>query len=795
MVSVTITPGSTHQVGLVKHVLKRLGREDVPVGARKPDHPKECVSGFHYKWLGKIAPADPDALAVDLLVDMSSKYVDDLNIICGAALSNVAALRERSGIVHKLVAQGGFAGDNIVAPEHVLEKFKGKITCPTFNLNADVKAGLAVLASAGIHERWFVSKNVCHGIKYDQERIKMSNRIKELVVKINDARSAYYNGVSQVSDKVYDAWVDELSVLDPKNPAVIGIGADPISNWEKYIHLTPMGSLNKVNTIDDYKKWHDKYIGNSDNIFLTLKLDGISVSLIYEDGVLKKAATRGSGIKGDLITPNVAKMIGVPLRLKDKINITVRGEILLSKDNHNKHFSDYSNPRNAASGISRRYDGEGCDKLSVVTYMLYSDDLDIKTYNEMFKVLESLGFIVPTYYVLNTYNEVLKYKNDYQSSLRDKYEYLLDGLVIHNNDLAKQQSYGSLNGRPYCSIAFKFDNETRESTIKDIVWQVGNSGRLTPVAIIDPVSLVGATVTKASIYNMAYIKSLHLDIGAKVLVARANDVIPRIEELIQGTGKTVKPPTTCPECGQPVIMLGENLTCVNRECPAQIIGRIKNWIKDLNILEWGDTLIEKLVRDGLVEDPADLYTLTVDDLASIERMGKKSAEKCYKLLWAGSEVTLDVFLGALSIPMIGSSTIRLIMDEGCDDIVKFGQLKAENFEMVPGVGPAKAESLAEGLLQNKDLIIRLLNNGVKIKEPATGELSGVSVCFTGSMKNKRSELQKMATDAGAKLKSSVGKGLDVLVIADPNSTSSKAKAARKFGVKLVSEDDFLTMVQ
>ena len=621
----------------------------------------------------------------------------------------------------------------------------------------------------------------------------MSNRIKELVVKINDARSAYYNGVSQVSDKVYDAWVDELSVLDPKNPAVIGIGADPISNWEKYIHLTPMGSLNKVNTIDDYKKWHDKYIGNSDNIFLTLKLDGISVSLIYEDGVLKKAATRGSGIKGDLITPNVAKMIGVPLRLKDKINITVRGEILLSKDNHNKHFSDYSNPRNAASGISRRYDGEGCDKLSVVTYMLYSDDLDIKTYNEMFKVLESLGFIVPTYYVLNTYNDVLKYKNDYQSSLRDKYEYLLDGLVIHNNDLAKQQSYGSLNGRPYCSIAFKFDNETRESTIKDIVWQVGNSGRLTPVAIIDPVTLVGATVTKASIYNMAYINSLQLDIGAKVLVARANDVIPRIEELIQGTGKVAEPPTTCPECGQPVIMLGENLTCVNRDCPAQVIGRIKNWIKDLNILEWGSSLIERLVKEDKVNDIADLYTLTVDDLASIERMGKKSAEKCYKLLWAGGEVTLDVFLGALSIPMIGSSTIKLIMDVGCDTLEKFGQLNAANFEMVPGVGPTKAESLAEGLLQNKDLIVKLLNNGVKIKAPIVGELSGVSICFTGKSNLKRSDLQKLASEAGATVKSSVGKGLDMLVIADPNSTSSKAKAARKLGVNLISEEEFLKM--
>lgn len=168
LVSVTITPGSKHQVGLVKHVLKRLGKEEVPVGARKPDHPKECVSGFHYKWLGKIAPEESDGLAVDVLDNALLKY-DDLVIICGAALSNVASVLDRYTRIPKLVAQGGFAGDNIVPKEYILDKFKGKQTCPTFNLNADVKAGLKVIDSNLIDERWFVSKNVCHGVKYDTD--------------------------------------------------------------------------------------------------------------------------------------------------------------------------------------------------------------------------------------------------------------------------------------------------------------------------------------------------------------------------------------------------------------------------------------------------------------------------------------------------------------------------------------------------------------------------------------------------------------------------------------------------
>jgi len=318
---------------------------------------------------------------------------------------------------------------------------------------------------------------------------------------------------------------------------------------------------------------------------------------------------------------------------------------------------------------------------------------------------------------------------------------------------------------------------------------------LTPVAVVDPVSLVGATVTRASIYNISYIEDLGLDIGATVLVARANDVIPRIEELVKGTGKVAEPPTNCPSCGGTLVMVGENLNCTNTEkCPAQVVGRIKNWVSDLNILEWGDTLIEKLVEAGKVSNVADLYTLTVDDLASIDRMGKKSAKKCFDSLWANNIVSLDVFIGALSIPMIGSSTIRQIMNVGCDTLEKFGQLGATEFEMVPGVGPSKAASLANGLVQNQKLILDLLDNGVKLKAKVIGKMSGSSVCFTGAMKNKRPVLEKMAADAGADVKSSVGKGLTYLVIADPNSTSSKAVAARKMGTVLISEEEFLDMV-
>jgi DNA ligase (NAD+) len=583
-------------------------------------------------------------------------------------------------------------------------------------------------------------------------------------------------------------------MLDPANKALTAVGAPVASAWVKAKHQIPMGSLNKVNTPAEFSKWVDDSAKN-EKLLVTQKLDGLSIELIYENGTLVQAITRGDGDIGEDITSNVRKMGGVKNQITQSFDGSLRGEIIMLKSKHKAHFSDKANPRNAASGVSKRLDGVGSEHLTIMFYQALGN-VDFVTEEDQFVWLKSQGLVVPDYWVFNNAAEVNAHWRDYQDKDRDKLDYDIDGLVIHINDMVKEMALGDKDLRPLGAIAFKFDNETRESIIRDIVWQVGNSGRLTPVAIVDPVSLVGATITKASVYNLSYIQDLGLDIGATVLVARANDVIPRIEELVKGTGKVAEPPSHCPECGSALVMIGENLTCLNSEvCPAQVVGRVKNWINELNILEWGDTLIERLVETGKVSTVADLYTLTVDDLASIDRMGKKSAQKCYDILWQNSEIPLDMFLGALSIPMIGATTIRQIMNAGCDTLEKFGQLQAQHFEMVPGVGPTKAESLAKGLRQNQKVILQLLDNGVKIKAKVVGKLTGKSICFTGAMKNKRSVLEKMAADEGADVKSSVGKGLTYLVIADPNSTSSKAVAARKLGTTLISEDDFLNIVE
>lgn len=644
-------------------------------------------------------------------------------------------------------------------------------------------------------------------------------REKELADELLRAKYTYYDiklpdGMKPLvlTDKVYDTREAELRALNPNHWVLKIVGAPQTqSEWKKAKHSIPMGSLNKVNTPDEMSKW-TKDVAKDEELFVTQKLDGLSIECLYEDGKLVQAITRGDGETGEDITSNVIKMGGVVSELKvDNKKIgkmaavitaqnstftgSLRGEIIMRKSVHQKYFADKANPRNAASGVSKRLDGVGSDLLEILFYQALGD-VDFLTEVDQFKWLKLQGVGIPTYWLFDDVDEVNKHWREYQDKDRDKLDYDIDGLVVRINSLEVQMAKGDKDLRPLGAMAFKFDNEMKESTIKDIIWQVGNSGRITPVAVVEPVVLVGATVTRASIYNMAYIEELGLDIGAKVLVARANDVIPRIEELVKGTGKLAKPPEFCPECGGLTKMDGENLICGNtKHCRAQIIGRIKNWVNEIPLLEWGDTLIEKLVDAKKVKTVADLYTLKVSDIANLDRLGDKTAEKCLKILDDNRELSLEVFLGGMSIPMIGQSTIKAIMNEGCDTLERFGQLSADDFAKVPGVGPTKAKSLADGLRTYQKVILDLIANGVKIKAKVIGTLTGKSVCFTGSMKNKRPVLEKMASDQGADVKGSVGKGLTYLVIADPNSTSSKAVAARKLGTKLISEEDFLDLVK
>jgi DNA ligase (NAD+) len=626
------------------------------------------------------------------------------------------------------------------------------------------------------------------------ETAAQQDRISGLEEMLLQANQDYYNGTPSVPDEVYDAWRDELRDLAPDSKVLKDIGAPPNSEWAKVRHEHTMGSLGKVNTAEELEKWASGVRQTSEELLLiTEKLDGISISLRYEQGKLVLGSTRGDGTIGEDITANVRRMKSVPATVPVKDKLTVRGEIVLLKADFDQHFQDMANTRNAASGTAKRTSGKRVEHLSVLTYQII-EGVEVKTEKDQLLKLEELGFKTPHWTLVSTTRDVNSVWQKYEDTLRDALPYEIDGLVVRFNDLTRQLALGDVHGRPNGAVAYKFTPPARETQLLDILWQVGGTGRITPVAVFEPVNLVGAEVTRASLYNHAYITQLGVDIGARILVVRANDVIPRVTRVVTSTGTVAKSPQACPSCGTATSQDGLYLVCRNlAECPAQTVGRLKAWVRELRILEWGESLLVKLSEAGLVRNVADLYRLKKETLANLDRMADKSAENVLKTLWAANPVPLENLLGGLSIPLCATSIIKLVIDAGHDTLEKIQALTHPQLLAIAGLGPKRADAIFEGLRKNQHLLADLLANGVTIKTRTVGNLTGKSVCFTGSSVRKRAVLETMVADAGGTVKGTVGKGLTYLVLADPNSTTSKAVAARKHGTTCLSEEDFVSM--
>jgi len=356
------------------------------------------------------------------------------------------------------------------------------------------------------------------------------DRIKVLEGLIAKARDDYYNKTPTVNDTVYDAWVDELSDLNAVSFYLKAVGAPPVSEWVKAKHLVQMGSLNKVNTLEEMSEWVTTY-APGEELLVSEKLDGISVSVRYVNGKLTQALTRGDGKIGEDITVNVARMQGVQDRIPRKTTCLLRGEIIIRKSDFEEYFkANYANTRNAASGISKRYDGQSCEHLTVLFYKVLGGP-KLETEADQFKFITDMGLSTPGWSLSRMIpgsKTPLDIWVEYHQSKRDQLNYDIDGLVVSINDLGKQFLLGEQDMRPIGAVAFKFAPVTRESVLRSITWQTGGTGRITPVANFDPVNLLGAKIESASLYNWRYIQSLGLFKGCKILVARAGDVIPKV---------------------------------------------------------------------------------------------------------------------------------------------------------------------------------------------------------------------------------------------------------------------------
>lgn len=625
-----------------------------------------------------------------------------------------------------------------------------------------------------------------------------------LAAEIGDHQQRYYHDEPIISDQEYDLLADMLRKYRPDDPVLTRVDAPfKPSEWKKAEHRIPMGSLNKAQTPDELATWMQEVFRPENSVFLTEKLDGISIGLRYEEGELAQATTRGDGSIGEDITANVRRMQGVKIKLPIPFTGSLRGEIILTRSDQQKHFPDALNTRNVANGTSKRLDGKGCSHLTVLFYQAVGNQPLMSEFLQ-FKFIENeLGLKAPPFDACSDRSIEAKCKfvvDKWESyhKLRNTLDRDLDGLVVRVNDLNRQKELGEKHSRPLGAIAFKFRPETAMTKTLGLHPQVGGMGRITPVVEVEEVFLSGAKISRASIYNFDYIKDYGLDVGATVEICRSNEIIPVVLRVVNGTKSIYQTPIECPSCHGPVEFQGKHLICLSTDaCPAQIEGRLLNWIKGLGILEWGDKLINRLVSTYNVATIADLYALSVEDLEKIDRMGSKSATRCYTALRERNPVPLKDFLGSLSIPLVGSKTIHQLENSGLNTIDRILSTSEEEFSQIKGIGEVKAKSLYQGLNRNRDIIYALFKAGLAISEKKvvmSKKFEGMSIAITGTTNIKRADLQSMITDGGGEYKSSVNKNCTHLIIADPNSTSAKAEGARKLGIRLISEEEFLAIL-
>lgn len=644
-----------------------------------------------------------------------------------------------------------------------------------------------------------------------------SREVRDLTEQLQQAREAYYNGDPELSDAEYDALEDQLRELDPTNDFFKTVGARALtSGWQKVRHGAPMGSLLKVQTPEAFGDWlgdvsskldaaaRNKEIdGHDGSLVITEKLDGISISLKYDKGVLVSAITRGDGDVGEDITRNVLLMKGVQPMLRDFTG-HIRGEIVLLKSDHRAHLSEYRNPRNAASGIAKREsDPMPCRHLTVICYRVLSDQHNIVRKSVELRLLTKLGCLVPNWSVVakdvDRRAEVEAIYGRYVSSDRAGLDYEIDGLVVEIDSAAMMEYLGEHDGRPKGARAFKFPHAQQSTKLRDIVWQVGNSGRVTPVAYFDAVDLAGVSVAQASLHNESHLRRLATDapqgllgVGDTLLVSRRNDVIPYVERLLVAANNArLAVPVDCPSCGGKLSKKGEYILCENaRVCPAQQSGAVKRWVKKLDVKDWGDTLIDALCASHKVRSIVDLYALTVADLEDFsfsgKRLGNSTAARIVANLHQKKELRIADFVGALGIDLCGQTVCQILVDAGFDTLEKMEDATVAEISAVAGMGQTKAVAFVEGFRRCRKLIDGLLRAGVTVKGPTQGKLTGKSFCFTG-IRDKA--LEDRIKDAGGTLKSSVSRELTYLVAKDPTSTSGKAQKARDYGVAVVGVSD------
>jgi DNA ligase (NAD+) len=694
-------------------------------------------------------------------------------------------------------------------------------------------------------------------------KTEAKTRVEKLKQEINRYRYAYHvEGKSLISDSALDSLKKELFDLEAEFPELVTpdsptqrVEGKPLAQFNKVKHEQPMRSLNDAFTREDMLAWRERLenflktpieTGRKDTYYCELKIDGLGIELVYENGVFVLGSTRGDGEVGEDVTQNLKTIEAIPLRLNDPERygvaakrLVVRGEIFMThkefaaanKEQERKGLKPYANPRNVAAGSLRQLDPKvtAARNLDSFQYEIVTD-LGQKTHEDEHDILHELGFkINPHNAHAEDMEAVFKFRDGWEAK-REKLEYEVDGTVVIVNDDILYERAGAVGKAPRGAVAYKFSPRETTTVVSDIEVQVGRTGALTPVAIMEPVNVGGVTITHASLHNADEIERLGLKIGDTVIISRAGDVIPQITkvlpELRTGKEKEFKMPSVCPVDDSPVTRAGVAYRCSNPRCGARHLESLRHFVSrgGFNIEGLGPKIITRFLDEGLISDAADIFELEVGDIAALPQFGEKSAENIVTEIESKKKVALSRFIYSLGIIHVGEETARALalfasetstragavsgdignkghVHEPNDLLKVFGHISEEDLQAIPDIGPKVAASIAEWFRDQNN--VKLLNsfakNGVTVEEfraPAKAAggapLSGKTFVLTGSLGSmSRDEAKEKIRALGGEVSESVSKLTSYVVAgSDPGSKYEKGK---KLGVTILDEDSFLKM--
>ena len=654
------------------------------------------------------------------------------------------------------------------------------------------------------------------------------NRIKKLTEEINYHNKLYYTDDNpEIEDYEYDKLFRELENLErdfpqfkDKNSPTNKVGGMILEKFEKFEHPIAMYSLSNVMNEEEFFDFDNRMKKeiNSKDIKYTVenKFDGLALELIYQNGKLIVASTRGDGQVGENVTNNVKVMNNVPKNIKEKNKLIIRGEALITKKDFealNREREEleevpFANPRNAASGGLRQLDSSESKKrrLKFFAYQIANyKDFNLTNEYKAMEFLLSLGFTVEGVHPNIDAKEVLKIYNEIQLN-RNKMDYEIDGLVIKVDDIKSQEKLGFLSRAPRFAVAFKFKPEEKETLLNNIEVQVGRTGALTPVAKLKPVQVGGVIVSNVTLHNPNEIKSKDIRIGDTVVVIRSGDVIPKIVRVnLDKRPKESKEfvfPNKCPVCGgDTAITEGDVIVrCINEECPSKITKYIEYFVSKaaMNIDGIGKEWIATFTKSGLVKNPADIYKIKKTDLYKFERMGEKLADNMLNSIKESKKTTLKRFIYSLGMRQVGETTADLLA-KYFTSIENFKKATIEDLENIEGIGEISAKSIYDFLHNDKSkkIIDDLLAVGVEpiFEKMAITEskLTGKNVVITGSIEGfTRTSAKETAERLGATVQSSVSKTTDILIVGEK--AGSKLKKAEELGIEIMPADDFIKLV-